>query len=108
VPACPTGAIWKHEEDGVVLVDREKCDGPDGCRACLTACPYDVPQFGRDGIMQKCDYCVAVDREPACAQSCPAGAIAAGPLAELRERAAGRPTRELRSAGGPSVIVITG
>jgi len=105
--ACPTGAIWKRDEDGVVLVDREKCDGPDGCRACLTACPYDVPQFGSDAVMQMCDYCVGTGRAPACAQSCPAGAIAAGPLDELRERAAGKTTRELRSAGGASVIVIT-
>ena len=91
-----------------MLVDREKCDGPDGCRACLTACPYDVPQFGSDAVMQKCDYCVGTGHAPACAQSCPAGAIAAGPLEELRERAAGKTTRELHSAGGPSVIVITG
>ncbi len=104
--ACPTGAIMKRDGDGVVLVDREKCDGPNGCRECLTACPYDVPQFGSDGVMQKCDYCVGTGRAPACAQSCPAGAIAAGPLDELRKRVAGRPTRELHSAGGPSVIVV--
>jgi len=106
LPACPTGAIWKRGEDGVVLVDREKCDGPSGCRECLTACPYDVPQFGGDGLMQKCDFCIGAGRKPACAQSCPAGAIVSGPLDELRKRAAGRPVRELHSAGGPSIIVV--
>ena len=104
--ACPAGAITKREEDGVVLVDSEKCDGPSGCRECLTACPYDVPQFGSDGGMQKCDYCVGVGREPACTQSCPAGAIVSGRLDDLRTQAAGKAVRELHSAGGPSIVVV--
>jgi Fe-S-cluster-containing dehydrogenase component len=53
VEACPTGAVKKREQDGIILVDREKCIG---CHCCLLACPFGIPQFGRDGRMQKCNY----------------------------------------------------
>ena len=80
VAACAPGALSKRAEDGLVVIDREKCDG---CRDCLTACPYEVPEFGKDGIVQKCDYCLAVGAEPVCARSCPSGALGFGPLDEL-------------------------
>ena len=74
--ACPTGAITKRHIDGAVLVDQSLCIG---CRACLDACPYGVPQFGTDGLMQKCDLCVSeADGRlmPPCAATCPTGALA--------------------------------
>ena len=37
VDACPTGASFKWEEDGIVDIDVDKCVG---CRACMMACPY--------------------------------------------------------------------
>ncbi|MFC1971324.1 4Fe-4S dicluster domain-containing protein, partial [Chloroflexota bacterium] len=43
IPACPTGAIIKREEDGIVVVDKETCLGK-SCCTCQEACPYDIPQ----------------------------------------------------------------
>lgn len=37
VAACPSGAIYKREEDGIVLIDQDKCRG---WRMCVSACPY--------------------------------------------------------------------
>jgi Fe-S-cluster-containing dehydrogenase component len=77
--ACPAGAISKRETDGVVLVDRTLCTG---CRACLSACPYDVPQFGADNLMLKCDMCIVDSKTPdkvfsvpPCVRTCPTGAL---------------------------------
>jgi anaerobic dimethyl sulfoxide reductase subunit B (iron-sulfur subunit) len=49
IPSCPAHAISKRDEDGIVVVDSEACLGNEECNVkCLTACPYDVPQFGPD------------------------------------------------------------
>jgi anaerobic dimethyl sulfoxide reductase subunit B len=83
---CPRGAITKRPEDGIVTVDKEKCFG---CHLCLTACPFGVPQFGRDGKMEKCDLCLDLineGKEPACVATCPAEALRFGTLEELGEK----------------------
>ncbi|UWG95558.1 4Fe-4S binding protein [Dehalobacter sp. DCM] len=73
---CPTEAIYKEATTGVVLVDWEKCSG---CRVCLDACPYSVPQFGSDGRMQKCDLCFSEADHglqlPPCVATCPTKAL---------------------------------
>jgi anaerobic dimethyl sulfoxide reductase subunit B (iron-sulfur subunit) len=76
VEVCPVEAISKRPEDGIVVVDREACIS---CESCSEACPFDVPQYGGDDIMQKCDMCVdeRMDSEaPPCVATCPTEALA--------------------------------
>ncbi|SHN51269.1 4Fe-4S dicluster domain-containing protein [Desulfitobacterium chlororespirans] len=73
--ACPAGAIEKEEVHGIVYVREDACIG---CQACLSACPYDIPQFGKSGTMQKCDLCYGLkDRvsTPVCVSNCPTQAL---------------------------------
>lgn len=79
VPVCPTGATFRNE-DGIVLVDASKCIG---CKACVTACPYNMRYVHPDGFIDKCTFCehrVAEGRVPACVETCPSGARAFGDL----------------------------
>jgi DMSO reductase iron-sulfur subunit len=102
VAVCPTGAITKRAEDGIVVVDRDKCNG---CQDCLPACPFGVPQFGADGIMQKCDFCLSTGREPACVASCPAEALHYGTIEELSELVVSRSAVKLTGPTGPSEFI---
>ena len=80
--ACPIpGAIYKRE-DGVVLVDKDKCDGCKdfvGVPKCIPACPYQVIQFDeKKGIVEFCTLCahrIDTGLEPACVKTCPTGAM---------------------------------
>ena len=92
VSACPAGAITKREQDGIVVVDSEKCLGKDSCgMLCRDACPYEIPQFGpeHNARMQKCTFCpdkLAEDKKPVCVDACPVRALDAGSLDELRAK----------------------
>ena len=56
VPVCPTGASYKREEDGIVLVDYDKCIG---CKYCAWACPYGAREMDEQRkVMTKCTLCV--------------------------------------------------
>jgi Fe-S-cluster-containing dehydrogenase component len=106
IEACPPGAISKRDEDGIVVVDRDKCNGYNGCRDCFSACPYGVPQFGEDGIMQMCDFCTGINIEPACAVCCPAEALKFGTLDELLKMAKGKGGKRMGGPTEPSIIVV--
>lgn len=81
VPVCPTGASYKRKEDGIVLVDYDKCIG---CDYCSWACPYGARELDpRDNVMKKCTLCVdriydkslpKEQRKPACVLVCPTNA----------------------------------
>jgi anaerobic dimethyl sulfoxide reductase subunit B len=86
IDVCPTKAIVKRS-DGIVIVEEDKCIG---CNICLQACPFGVPQFDEDGLMQKCDMCldrIENNQTPICAATCPTQALSWGTLEELSESA---------------------
>ncbi|MCP5037639.1 MAG: nitrate reductase subunit beta [Rhodobacteraceae bacterium] len=53
--SCPSGAIYKREEDGIVLIDQEKCRG---WRMCVSGCPYKKIYYNwESGKSEKCTFC---------------------------------------------------
>jgi formate dehydrogenase iron-sulfur subunit len=96
--ACPTGAIYRTEF-GTVNIDQDTCNG---CRYCISACPFGVVTFNDDtGTATKCTFCN--DRlhnglGPACAKACPTESITFGYRDELEEKAKAR-IETLHAAG---------
>jgi formate dehydrogenase iron-sulfur subunit len=82
VSVCPVGAMTKSEL-GPILYSADRCIG---CRYCIMACPFDIPKFEWDGgmfaVIGKCQFCaqtrLAEGKLPACAESCPTGALKFG------------------------------
>ena len=81
--ACPVDAITKDAQTGAVVVDWQSCIG---CKACLRACPWDIPQFTSERKMDKCNMCQDEAGEnyvvPPCVRSCPTGALELLPVKE--------------------------
>jgi nitrate reductase beta subunit len=71
VASCPSGALYKRGEDGIVLIDQKNCRG---WRSCVAACPYKKSYFNwTTGKSEKCILCfprVETGQAPACFHSC--------------------------------------
>jgi len=71
VAACPSGALYKRGEDGIVLLNQERCRA---WRFCVTACPYKKTYFNwSTGKSEKCILCyprLETGQAPACFHSC--------------------------------------
>ena len=76
VKVCPSGALQKRPEDGLITLDMETCIG---CHRCEKACPWDVPVFLEAvGKTMKCDFCLdRLERglDPACVTGCTSKAL---------------------------------
>lgn len=69
--ACPSGAIYKRMEDGIVLVDQDRCRG---WRMCVSACPYKKVYFNHQtGKAEKCTLCyprLEAGQPTVCSETC--------------------------------------
>jgi Fe-S-cluster-containing dehydrogenase component len=107
VPVCPTGASYKRAEDGIVLVDYDKCIG---CKYCSWACPYGAREVdGEQKVMKKCTLCVdriydaklpEAERKPACVLACPTSARLFGDIHDPASTA----SRAIREQGGYALM----
>ena len=71
VAACPSGAIYKREEDGIVLIDQDKCRG---WRMRGSACPYKKIYYNwKSGKSEKCTFCflrIVAGQPTTCSETC--------------------------------------
>ncbi len=69
--SCPSGSIYKREEDGIVLIDQDKCRG---WRMCVSGCPYKKVFFNwKSGKAEKCTMCyprIESGLPTLCAETC--------------------------------------
>lgn len=103
VTVSPTGASYKRGEDGIVLVEEEKCIG---CGLCAWSCPYGAREMDPvEQVMKKCTLCIdriynenlaEIDRVPACVRTCPANARHFGDFADPESNV----SRMARARGG--------
>lgn len=73
---CPAKAISKNPDNGIVIIDKNKCIG---CKYCNWVCPYDAPAYHQGkNLMTKCTLCshrIDENLQPACVSICPTGAL---------------------------------
>ena len=69
--ACPRKAIYKREEDGIVLIDQSRCKG---YQECVRACPYKKSMYNPyTRVSEKCVGCypaIEQGKQPMCVQNC--------------------------------------
>ena len=71
VARCPSGSIYKREEDGIVLIDQDKCRG---WRMCVSGCPYKKIYYNwKTGKAEKCIFCyprIEAGQPTVCSETC--------------------------------------
>ncbi|NYT35863.1 nitrate reductase subunit beta [Allopusillimonas soli] len=71
VASCPSGSIYKREEDGIVLIDQDKCRG---WRMCVSGCPYKKIYYNwQSGKSEKCVFCfprIEAGQPTVCSETC--------------------------------------
>jgi Fe-S-cluster-containing dehydrogenase component/CRP-like cAMP-binding protein len=96
---CPTGAIHRNSESGLVQINEPTCIG---CKTCAESCPYDnirmvasqdkrgrmlVDQTSGQPVLHasKCDLCVSASGQPSCQSACPHDALVRITLSNVQE-----------------------
>lgn len=111
---CPTGALYRDEKTGSVLIDYLKCIG---CAVCAMACPFGIIQFRKvpglelnREVNAKCDNCIGRLEEgqiPACAQACKTSALEFGEVNDLiRVARTDFTTRIITSRGAETEVPV--
>jgi anaerobic dimethyl sulfoxide reductase subunit B (iron-sulfur subunit) len=112
LPTCPTGAIWKRPDNGVVDIDSSLCIG---CRKCEAACPYGAPQWdSQEHVIKKCNMCIdelEAGRKPYCVAACMMRVLDVGPIEEiwngtLQSKAIGpheKPVKQVKNMANPEL-----
>ncbi|MCL4473040.1 MAG: 4Fe-4S dicluster domain-containing protein [Actinobacteria bacterium] len=83
--ACPTGATYKDKQNGIVMVDKDKCIG---CKTCMSACPFNARYYNEETkAVDKCNFCFDTrltqgETTTACAAACPARVRIFGDLSD--------------------------
>ena len=99
IAVCPTGALYREDEDSPVVIDDDRCIG---CKMCIQVCPFGVISLSGEGKgVLKCDLCVerlAQGQEPACVCACPTGALRFGDVEEASRTKRRRAAEQLLSA----------
>lgn len=97
IAVCPTEAINRVGDTGLVLLDQERCIG---CKFCMLVCPFGVIDLSRAGkAMIKCDLCIErteAGEEPACVAACPTGALKFTELTEELKRRRAQAVERIR------------
>lgn len=100
---CPTGATFREQATGVVLVDRDLCIG---CNNCITACPYGARfRHAALNVADKCDFCASRRAQglvPACVDTCPTKARMFG----TKEEVAKAMQERMQQEGAPPVSTL--
>lgn len=103
VAGCPSTALQKNQETGIVTIDDKLCIG---CKYCTWTCPYDAPKFNiHSKVIEKCNLCESTVLNggiPACANLCPTGALSYGEIQESNLETASFPHKNTQ----PRVEII--
>jgi len=104
IEACLNDAISKRE-DGLVIIDPEKCNG---CKACVAACPYSAIYFNDElNLDQKCTGCAHLldngYKLPRCVEACPTDAMKFGEEEDLKDLIKGASLLKPETGCGPRV-----